>query len=164
MFAYCRNNPVIRKDASGTDDIRVTDANEDGDPLNDYMGPGGAGGGGNSSTGTANGGSYNGVPGRGYPTMREYKSAEGSAPQGQHLHHIVEQSQIQKSGFSPEQIHNTNNIIPVDAHIHAIITGHYNSVQFSYTNGLSVRNWLVGQPFHVQYAYGLNILRECGVI
>ena len=48
MFAYCRNNPVKRKDASGTDDICVT-SNEDNNPFND-MGPvsgsGGAGGGG----------------------------------------------------------------------------------------------------------------------
>ena len=49
MFAYCRNNPVKRTDASGTDDICVT-SNEDNNPFND-MGPvsgsGGAGGGGN---------------------------------------------------------------------------------------------------------------------
>lgn len=52
MFAYCRNNPVCRKDASGTDDVRVTsESTEDGNPLNDIgtsFRPGGAGGGGNS--------------------------------------------------------------------------------------------------------------------
>ena len=46
MFAYCRNNPVIRKDASGTDDVRVTGNEEYGNPLNDYYGNGGAAGGG----------------------------------------------------------------------------------------------------------------------
>ena len=29
MFAYCRNNPVSRKDALGTDDVRVTDNNDE---------------------------------------------------------------------------------------------------------------------------------------
>ena len=48
MFAYCRNNPVKRKDASGTDDLCLT-ANEDDNPFNDHgpvSGSGGAGGGG----------------------------------------------------------------------------------------------------------------------
>jgi RHS repeat-associated protein len=49
MFAYCRNNPVSRKDAAGTDDICVT-ANEDNNLFNDVGGDrgglgGGAGGG-----------------------------------------------------------------------------------------------------------------------
>ena len=52
MFAYCRNNPVCRKDATGTDDICVTDINDDDNPLNDAgtsFRPGGASGGGNVS-------------------------------------------------------------------------------------------------------------------
>ena len=58
MFAYCRNNPVCREDASGTDDVRVTsESTEDGNPLNDIgtsFRPGGAGGGGNSSASSTN--------------------------------------------------------------------------------------------------------------
>ena len=50
MFAYCRNNPVCRKDSAGTDDISVLDNNDDDNPLNDYIGKGGAGGGGSSSS------------------------------------------------------------------------------------------------------------------
>ena len=45
MFAYCRNNPVIRKDTSGTDDECVVDFNEDNNPLNDLGSPSGGGGG-----------------------------------------------------------------------------------------------------------------------
>ena len=63
MFAYCRNNPISRKDALGTDDISVTDVNDDDNPLNDvgtYYRPGGA-----TATG-GNGGSTTsgGVPGK----------------------------------------------------------------------------------------------------
>ena len=53
MFAYCRNNPVKRKDASGTDDICVTTNEDDDSPLNDIgtnFRPGGAGGGGSVTT------------------------------------------------------------------------------------------------------------------
>ena len=45
MFAYCRNNPVIRKDTSGTEDVCVADFNEDSNPLNDLGSPSGGGGG-----------------------------------------------------------------------------------------------------------------------
>ena len=45
MFAYCRNNPVSRKDASGTQDVCVEDFNEDDNPLNDIGNPSGGGGG-----------------------------------------------------------------------------------------------------------------------
>jgi len=52
MFAYCRNNPVSRKDASGTDDVSVT-TDDNGNPFDDMgtsFGSGGAGGGGSSSS------------------------------------------------------------------------------------------------------------------
>ena len=44
MFAYCRNNPVKRKDASGMDDVCVTHADEDNNPLNDFGSISGGGG------------------------------------------------------------------------------------------------------------------------
>ena len=52
MFAYCHNNPVTRKDASGTTDVSNMANEEDGNPFNDYGGPQ-AGGGGSSSRGAA---------------------------------------------------------------------------------------------------------------
>ena len=58
MFAYCRNNPVCRKDASGTDDICVTnETTEDGNPFND-LGSSGNGGGSGGSICYSPGGSY----------------------------------------------------------------------------------------------------------
>ena len=49
MFAYCRNNPASRKDASGTEDVCVEDFNEDDNPLNDVGNPTGGGGGSNGT-------------------------------------------------------------------------------------------------------------------
>lgn len=54
------------------------------------------------------------TPNQGYSSFKGLKKNIGSAGDGNDWHHIVEQSQIKKSGFSPEQIHNTNNIIAVD--------------------------------------------------
>lgn len=166
MFAYCRSNPVFRIDTSGTFDEDC--GLDDPDALNPIKGSHGAGGGAKTSSttpgSTSTSGSITGSAstGRGYSSMREFKSAEGSAGPGNHWHHIVERCQIGKSGFPAGQIHNTNNIVPVDTSTHAKITGHYNTTSFEYTNGLSVRNWLAGQSFEFQYQYGMNVLREMG--
>ncbi len=92
------------------------------------------------------------------------KKAIGSAGEGNDWHHIVEQSQIKKSGFSPELIHNTDNIIAIDHATHMKITGYYNTKSFDFTNGLSVRDWLAGQSYEKQYNFGLDVLRKFGVI
>ena len=78
-------------------------------------------------------------------------------------HHIVEQSQIDRSGFTPEQIHNTGNMIRIDASIHCRISGYYQTTTFDFTNGLSVRDWLAGQSFEIQYQFGLDVLERFGV-
>ncbi len=111
-----------------------------------------------------NGNTYNNlVPNQGYSSFKNLKKSIGSAGRGNHWHHIVEQSQIEKSGFSPYQIHNTSNIIAVDKATHSQITGHYNKI-LNYTNGMTVRNWLAGQSFETQYNYGIDILKQYGVI
>ena len=35
MYAYCRNEPVFRKDSLGTEDVCVTNTEDDDNPLND---------------------------------------------------------------------------------------------------------------------------------
>ena len=158
MFAYCRNNPVCRKDACGTDDIRVTDNNSNDNPFDDagttYR-PGGASGGGDNSNGTTGN-----TTGKGFGTYGKFKSEIGSAGEGKQWHHIVEQNQITKSGFPAEQVHNTNNIVEIDRTTHIEISSYYSSKQ-SFSNGMTVREWLVGQSFEAQYAFGLEIMRRC---
>ena len=73
-------------------------------------------------------------------------------------YHIVEQSQISKSGFSPQMIQNTNNIISISKTTHRAISGYYSSVQ-PFTNGMIVRNWLAGQSFNAQYEFGINVIK-----
>ncbi len=107
----------------------------------------------------------NGLPdNQGYESFYQLKKAIGSAGTGMQWHHIVEQSQMEKSGFSAQQIHNTSNIIAIEQSIHKKITGYYNTKTFDFTGGLSVRDWLAGQSFEFQYEFGLEILRMFGVI
>ena len=102
--------------------------------------------------------------GQGFNTFNDAKKALGSAGEGKQWHHIVEQSQIQKSGFDPTQIHNTNNLIAIDKATHAKISGYYNTKSFDFTGGMSVRDWLAGQSYQTQYDFGMNVLNKFGVI
>ena len=96
--------------------------------------------------------------GKGFDTFRQLKNEIGTPGAGNEWHHIVEQCQIGKSGFSPQMIHNTNNIISISKTTHSAISGYYSSIQ-PFTNGMIVRNWLAGQSFSAQYEFGLNVIR-----
>ena len=62
MFAYCRNNPISRKDASGTEDVNATDFNQDNNHANDLGNPTGSSG----TGGKGNGKGVRGVGGKGW--------------------------------------------------------------------------------------------------
>ena len=96
--------------------------------------------------------------GKGFDTFKQLKNEVGSPGVGNEWHHIVEQSQIAKSGFSPQMIQNTKNIVSISKNTHRAISGYYSSVQ-PFTNGMIVRNWLAGQSFSAQYEFGLNVIK-----
>ena len=96
--------------------------------------------------------------GKGFDTFRELKNEIGSPGAGNEWHHIVEQCQVAKSGFSPQMIQNTNNIVSISKATHRAISGYYSSVQ-PFTNGMIVRNWLAGQSFSAQYEFGINVIK-----
>ena len=96
--------------------------------------------------------------GKGFDTYRQLKNEIGSPGAGNEWHHIVEQSQISKSGFSPQMIQNTNNIMSISKTTHRAISGYYSSVQ-PFTNEMIVRNWLAGQSFNAQYEFGINVIK-----
>lgn len=99
---------------------------------------------------------------QGFNTFRELKKAIGPAGERKVWHHIVEQSQIEKSGFSPKLIHNTKNIIAIDSTIHTRISGYY-STKPEFTRGKTIRDWLAGQSYQKQYQFGLNVLKRFGI-
>ena len=100
----------------------------------------------------------------GFDSFKAFKKEFGAAEQGYEWHHIVEQSQIKKSGFTPQQIHNTSNMIQVEKSVHHQITGYYNTKHFEFTYGESVRDWLSGQTFESQTEFGVKVLKGFGVI
>jgi hypothetical protein len=93
-----------------------------------------------AGSGDDDGVSYKGTS-IGFNTFKKLKDYLGSPGEGNHWHHIVEQSQIKKSGFSANQIHNVNNAIAVDASTHSKISGYYSSKPV-WANGLRIRDWL----------------------
>lgn len=98
-----------------------------------------------------------------YDSFNAFKKANPVKTLGNQWHHIVEQNQIQKSGFSVQQINNTNNLIELTSEQHAKVSGFYSS-KLDFTGGLTVRNWLSEQSFETQYQFGINKLREFGFI
>ena len=96
--------------------------------------------------------------GQGYDSFQSFKNAHGKAGEDMEWHHVVEQSQIDRSGFSPEQINNTNNMLRIKKSIHRKISGYYNSKQ-PFTNEMTVRDWLAGKPIHQQYDFGINVVK-----
>ena len=100
---------------------------------------------------------------KGFDTFDQLKKYLGPAGDGMEWHHIVEQSQIIKSGFSPRTIHNTGNVIAVEEGTHDLITAVYNTNVAGPGSG-RVRNWLAGQSFGSQYKFGIQVLRNLGVI
>ena len=163
MFAYCRNNPVIRKDVTGMEDLCQTSNEDDGNPANDFFPVTGGGGGasGNSSN-PGNGGGAN-APGS-LPLVPSATGRHMTVPgvpteEKQEIHHIVEQCQIGKSGFSSAEINLINNKVAIPRSAHHKISGHYSSKPAE-LNGLRVRDWLAGKTFEEQYEYGLKILQQ----
>lgn len=64
------------------------------------------------------------------------------------------------------KVHNVNNIVAIPhgkESIHAKISGHYSSKP-SFTNGLTVRQWLTEKSFEEQFEYGMKILKQYGNI
>ena len=100
---------------------------------------------------------------KGFSTFGKLKNYLGPAGDGLEWHHIVEQSQIGKSGFLAEEIHNTGNVIAIDKAIHRQISGFFSS-NIGGPGTQTVRNWLAGQSFEAQYEFGIQVLQKFGVI
>ena len=93
----------------------------------------------------------------GYSSFSAAKRGMGSPGQGNVFDHVVEQSQIKRSGFAPEEIHNPFNMNPVTARTNQIKANYYSSKQ-PFTSGQTVRDWLTGQSFADQYSFGMDTL------
>ncbi len=100
---------------------------------------------------------------RAWRSHRGLTRALGPAGKGKAWHHIVEQTPGNISRFGPEAIHNTENVIAVDAKVHERISAFYSSRQ-RVSGDMVVREWLRTQSYEQQRAFGLDVLRRFGVI
>jgi hypothetical protein len=81
------------------------------------------------------------------------KKALGSID-GQDIHHVVEQCQAARSGFSKSMINSTDNLVRLPKDVHNQISRYYSS---SAGLGQTVRDSLNGKSFQDQLDYGLSI-------
>ena len=72
---------------------------------------------------------------------------------------MVEQCQVDKSGFGKTQVKSSSNTVVLDYRLHREISGYYSSKPQD-LNGLRVRDWLTGQSFEAQTAFGWRIINE----
>ena len=91
-------------------------------------------------------------------SFRAAKTAMGSPGEGHVFDHVVEQSQIGRSNFSPKEIHNPFNMNPVSAGTNQPNANYY-STRYFFTGSGTVRDWMNGQSFSDQYEFGMDVLR-----
>ena len=95
----------------------------------------------------------------GFKSFSKLKKYLGSPGKGNQWHHIVEQNQIKKSGFSTYNVNNINNVMPLSKDVHKAVSAYYSSKPRGAVFGdLTVRDWLAGQSFEAQYKFGLEII------
>jgi hypothetical protein len=91
------------------------------------------------------------------PSFRAAKRALDVPGPGRGFDHVVEQSQIGRTGFAPTEIHSPFNLNPVEGSTNQIKANYYSS-KLLFTNGLTVRDWLNAQSFIDQYQFGMDVL------
>ncbi|AKF82587.1 hypothetical protein MFUL124B02_28905 [Myxococcus fulvus 124B02] len=98
--------------------------------------------------------------GKSWGSFSGFKSALGAAGPGKQWHHIVEQTPGNVERFGPHSLHNTQNVIPLDAAIHKEVSRIYSSIRPGITNSrtLTVRRWLSAQSYEAQRAFGLRTI------
>ena len=79
------------------------------------------------------------------------------------VHHIVEQCQRGKSGFTSAQIQSPSNKVTIPYDVHRRISGYYSSTP-DFCAPLRVRDYLAGKSFEEQFRFGKKILKDIGGI
>jgi hypothetical protein len=94
---------------------------------------------------------------RAWGSFGGFKSAMGSAGPGKEWHHIVGQTPGNMKRFGGEALHNTENVIALDKALHTDVSRLYSSIKYNITGSfrLTVREWLRGQSYEAQRAFGL---------
>ncbi|WP_439329037.1 SitA5 family polymorphic toxin [Corallococcus carmarthensis] len=99
---------------------------------------------------------------RSWGSFSGFKRAMGPAGAGQQWHHVVEQTPGNVERFGPHALHNTDNVIRLDARMHARIGGIFSSIRADLTRSytVTVRQWLGTQSFEEQRRFGMLVLEK----
>jgi hypothetical protein len=86
----------------------------------------------------------------------------GPAGDGYDYHHIVEQGGENAEKIPAEQLHNTDNMVRIPRLVHEAI----NAKMYDKKPGtdMTYREWLPKQPYSVQRATGIEIMRDLGIV
>jgi hypothetical protein len=86
----------------------------------------------------------------------------GGAGDGYQYHHIVTQGGANGRNLSPQQLHNTDNILILPTLLHEVVSDEY--LEPSSDPNMNLYQWLQTQPYHVQRERGLRILRDLHIL
>jgi hypothetical protein len=94
-----------------------------------------------------------------FDSFAKAKAELGTNP-GEDIHHIVEQCQCNaaRSGFSPQEVNSTDNLIRLPGEVHDQISAYYSSRPPGFST--TVRNSLNGLPWQDQYDFGMDVVRR----
>ena len=145
LFAYCGNNPANRIDRSGADSVSFEDDDEE---IDEEVPKGGM---------TSGGANHQGPAIASSPGVRVGSNNYSGNGGRTEVHHVVEQCQATKSGFSKTQIQSDSNKVVLDYNLHRAVSAYYSSKQ-DFTGGERVRNWLAGQSFEAQSEFGWKVV------
>jgi hypothetical protein len=86
----------------------------------------------------------------------------GAAGKGNEYHHIVTQGGANAVNIPAEQLQSTENIIRLPRLLHEAVSAEY--LEFDEEKNMVRYEWLQTQPYDVQRAEGLKILRKLGIL
>jgi hypothetical protein len=82
---------------------------------------------------------------------------------GYQYHHIVEQGVPGNKDMPASLLQSTDNIIKLPAMVHEAITAEYTTPRDD-LGGMTLREYLRGKPYEVQYEEGIKVLRNLSII
>jgi len=99
---------------------------------------------------------------KGVPDVGPIAKRFGRAGKGSEYHHIVTQGGANPKNMPDEQLQNTDNIILLPELLHEVVNARYSRRRWG--TSMTVYQWLQTQPYDVQRAEGLKVLRELGIL
>jgi hypothetical protein len=97
---------------------------------------------------------YNDAP----KSLKELQDAVSTPTLGYDIHHVVEQTQAERGGFTREQIDSSENLVRIPTMKHWEINAWYQTENQDFGR-LTPREYLSGRSWDVRRAVGLEALR-----